>query len=340
MEVGVAIVEMPSKRTTTLRVGIIGAGLISPFHAAAIHRISGLTLSAVCDTDLARARGLDEHAAAFGSWREVLAARAVDAVIVAVPHAAHEEIAAGFGAAGVHVLLEKPMATTLAGCDRIIEACRAGGAVLAVAHVQRFLPRNVAARRRIADGELGDPRFIVDRRTSQYEPGTRPAWFFDGQKSGGGIVMNVGIHCIDRIHYLSGARTVRVAAQTSAPDGVPVETEAAVILELDNGAMATIALTGHGGLQADRTEVVCSQGALVVEHDVAGAFRRPEERDGHPEASADEVSQAFAAQLSDFHASVTEEKEPAAGGTDGRLALSTVLAVYESAATGRPVQLN
>ena len=333
------VVETP-RRTTTLRIGIIGAGLISPFHADAIRRTPGLALTAVCDTDIGRARGLDERAMTFESWREMLDAGVADAVVVAVPHAAHEEIAAGCGAAGVHVLLEKPMATTLAGCDRIIEACRGGGAVLAVAHVQRFLPRNVEARRRIADGELGDPRFIVDRRTSQYEPGTRPAWFFDGRKSGGGIVMNVGIHCIDRIHYLAGARTVRVTAQTSAPTGVPVETEAAVILELDNGATAVVALTGNGGLQSDRTEVVCSRGAVVVEHDVSGAFRRPEERDDRSEAGADEVSQAFAAQLEDFRAAVAQEKAPAASGADGRLALSTVLAVYESATVGHSVQIN
>jgi len=320
-----------------LRVGIIGAGLVSPFHSAAIRGCPGAVLAAVCDPRGERAREIADGAPVFGDWQELLRADVVDAVVVAVPHHLHHEVATAFGARGVHVLLEKPMATSVAECERIVRSCDDGGAVLALAHLQRFLPANTATRGRVAAGEIGRVRLLVDRRTSQYEPDSRPEWFFDPVRAGGGIVMNVGIHCIDRIHYLTGARTVAVSAVTSQPPGVQVETEAAIILHLDDDSNAVLSLTGTGGLSADRTEIVGDKGSIVVEHQVAGAFRRPEEGGG---GTGGGVADAFGDQLADFLSAIRDGGSPVASGADGLLALRTTLASYRAASTGRTVEVS
>lgn len=320
-----------------LKVGIVGAGLISRHHAMAIESLHETELAAVCDPQLDRARLLAPTTAIFPDWRELAGSGQVDAVVIAVPHALHAEIAMGFIQAGIHVLLEKPMATSITDCDQLIKLSAATGTVLAVAHVQRFLRRNIEARERISSGAVGEPRLVVDRRTSQYEPGSRPPWFFDAALSGGGIVMNVGIHCIDRIHYLTGQRTQRVHAITSAWPGSGVETEAAIMLELTGGVGAVISLTGTGGLQCDRTEIICSKGAVIAEHDLSEAFRRPEEE--LVSARANDAEEAFLAQLSDFASAIANGQRPAADGHEGRFALITAHAVYEAALTGRVVTI-
>src|SRR5690606_15208869 len=147
-------------------------------------------------------------------------------VVVTAPHALHAPITIDAAAAGLHVLVEKPMATTLADCRRMIEACEKHQVRLAVGHVLRFLPPIREAKRILASGRLGRPMVINERRTATYEPGSRPEWFFDPAMAGGGIVMNVGIHSIDKVQWLADGLVVRVVAYSFSRAG-PVGRRAA-----------------------------------------------------------------------------------------------------------------
>ncbi|MEU9833440.1 Gfo/Idh/MocA family oxidoreductase [Streptosporangium sp. NPDC048047] len=203
---------------TDLRLGLVGAGAVGVLHAEAAPRVPGVRVGAVCDVDPEAARRVaaPHGAPVYAGHRELISSGEVDAVVVATPHALHTEIVCDAAAAGLHVLVEKPMATSLADCDLMIAACAAAGVRLAVGHVQRFLPDKAAAMAALEAGEIGEPLMVSDRRGSDYRPGSRPGWFLDPELSGGGVLINIGAHSVDRLVWLSGRRVERVEASLSS----------------------------------------------------------------------------------------------------------------------------
>jgi predicted dehydrogenase len=148
-------------------------------------------------------------------------------VIVNTPHALHLPMALDAAHRGLHVLVEKPMATTVADCDTMLAACAAAGVTLAIGHIQHFFPDKVTAHELVASGELGDVVLVRDHRSTDYRPGTRPDWFFSPEVAGGGALMNIGGHCLDRTLWFGGGRAVELSASTAHRFGSPVETDGA-----------------------------------------------------------------------------------------------------------------
>jgi predicted dehydrogenase len=130
-----------------MRAAVIGVGHLGKHHARILSSLPGVTLVGVVDTNADRAASIaaDHGTQAFSDWREL--AGKMDAAVVAVPTEAHAEIAVPLVESGVHTLVEKPLASTVAEADRLIQAARSGGAVLAVGHSERFNPAIKAARR-------------------------------------------------------------------------------------------------------------------------------------------------------------------------------------------------
>jgi predicted dehydrogenase len=260
---------------------------------------------------------------------------AVDALIVCTPHALHLPPTLDAAAAGVHVLMEKPMATSLADCDAMTEACAQAGVVLFLGHIQHYLPITAKAHEVIASGAIGHPVAIVDRRATDYRRDRRPAWFFDPALAGGGAVMNIGAHCIDRSTWLAGAPAVRVTARLENR-GLPVETEGLLHLELANGVLATVSVTTSAMPQLDEIEVLGSRGTLRVSR-ANGVWVATAGQAGQllPPGDIDaEVAMAFRDQLGDFAAAVRGERPAAIGPQVGRAVVATVLAAYASADSG------
>ncbi|MEU0565681.1 Gfo/Idh/MocA family oxidoreductase, partial [Nonomuraea sp. NPDC005983] len=264
---------------TDLRLGLVGAGAVGRLHAEAALRVPGVRVTAVCDPNLDAARrvadghGVDGHGARVHAvHHDLIASGEVDAVVVNTPHALHTEIVRDAAAAGLHVLVEKPMATTLADADLMIAACAAAGVTLAVGHVQRFLPGKAAAMAALSAGEVGEPLLLSDRRGSDYRPAARPAWFLDPELSGGGVLINIGAHCVDRLVWLSGRRVERVDATVN---GSPIETDALVRLVLSGGLTAQLAVTGTGPPPAhDEITVVGERGTLSISSAAGTALHR------------------------------------------------------------------
>lgn len=319
-----------------VRLGLVGAGGVAKVHArAALAMAEQVRVTAVCDVDPARATELAglTGAEAHPDHRSML--DSVDALIVCTPHTLHLAPALDAAAAGVHVLMEKPMATSLADCDTMAAAC--AGVVLFVGHIQHYLPITATAKRVIDSGELGRPVAVVDRRATDYRRDRRPAWFFDPALAGGGAVMNIGAHCVDRVTWLAGAPAARVTARL-ARRGAPVETEGLLHLELSNGVLATISVTTGAMPPMDEVEVLCERGTLRASR-ADGVWVAAPDRAEQVLAPGDideEVAVAFRDQLADFAAAVRGERPAAVDAGVGRAVVATVLAAYASAASGSP----
>ena len=294
-----------------LRVAVVGVGYLGRHHARILATLPGVELVAVVDTNLARA---GEIAAAsqtrpLEDYREILGH--VDAVTIAVPTERHHEIAIPFLAAGIPVLVEKPMARSVAEADAMIAAGKRTGVALAVGHTERFNPA-VAAARPI----LTDPRFIEVHRL-----GTFPERSLDID-----VVFDLMIHDLDVVLSIVHADVESIEAV-----GVPVLTGRVDIanarLSFANGCIANITASR---ISRDRVRKIrFFQPAAYLSIDYAAQkveLWRLVKMDGAPpsiqggevEVAAEEPLKR---ELSDFIDAVVSRRPPTVTGADGRRAL-------------------
>lgn len=331
---------------TDIRLGLIGAGAVGALHAQAALQTPGVRVTAVCDLVASTAEAVAESsgAAVFTDHRALIAAGLVDAVVVNTPHALHTAIVLDCAAAGLHVLVEKPMATTAAECTEMSRACEQAGVVLFVGHIQHFLPPMAAAKAALDVDAIGPLLLVDDRRSTDYRPGTRPAWFFDPAVSGGGVFMNIGTHCVDRLLWLTGRQVLAVSATAAYREPLPVETDVLARLELEGGVTGQIAVTSAGLPAHDELVMIGERGAIKVARG-SGATLHPYTGPGAgvpvvlAEESPEDVPQAFARQLAAFAAALRGDRAAAIGAEYGQRVVEAVEAVYRSSASGSPVLL-
>ncbi len=206
-----------------LRIGLVGCGNISSTHQESIRsHPETVALVAVCDVDEARARAVaagTPGCQAFGEWQAMLDTRVVEAVLVCLPHAEHLPVGLAAAHAGVHILVEKPMACTPEQGRQLVDAAERAGVTLMVAQHQRFEPTYRAVRRMIASGTLGDvfaASFECMQNMRAYAPPGH--WLYDGAIAGGGIIISVAIHRIDLLRFLLADEVTRVQAITGTHD--------------------------------------------------------------------------------------------------------------------------
>ncbi|WP_069169717.1 Gfo/Idh/MocA family protein [Streptomyces griseus] len=327
--------------TGRFRIGVIGAGSVGAAHVRAAADATGYRIAAICDTLPSAARDLAPSGVpVFSAHRDMFAAAELDAVIVAAPHSLHTPMVTDAAAAGLHVLVEKPMATTVEDCTRMIDACDRAGTLLAVAHVVHFDPLVQEARRLVASGDHGRPVLVTHRRSAHYEPGSRPSWFFDRELAGGGIVLNVGTHGLDRIQWLTGSPVRQVSGVVRGRDGVEVETDALALVELADGTGASLALTSRGAPYFDETEVVMDRATLRVSATEGLFLLRGGSSVRLLDADPGRQEQALRAQLDGFVAAARGEAGARyVDAAYGRSVVAAALAVYRSAAEGARVAL-
>ena len=218
-----------------LRIGIIGCGKITEVrHAPEYAENPDCELVAFYDFMPERAQKM---AAQYGGKAydsvDALLNSGVDAVSVCVANADHAAVSIRALEHGLHVLCEKPMATTLADCEAMAAAARKNGRTLMLGHNQRLAKAHVEARRRVATGEIGK---VIAFRTTFGHPGPegwtglKNSWFFDKSRAAFGALADLGIHKTDVIHYLLGEPIVAVKAtfctlDKKYPDGTPVSVD-------------------------------------------------------------------------------------------------------------------
>lgn len=262
----------------------------------------------------------------------------LDAVIINTPHALHLEMVLAAAGHGLHVLVEKPMATTVADCDRMIQACREAGVSLVIGQIQHFLPEKLAAEEVLASGELGRVLMIRDYRTTDYRPGTRPDWFFSEAMAGGGALMNIGGHCLDRSIWFGGAPVESLGASTLKRFGVPVETDGAIALTLKNGVHVSISVVSDAAQRLDEILIVCEHGTLSCSPHQGTLVRRDGVSRTVREPRPEDIQEGFFLQLQDF-ITVLDGGAPKVSVEHARHIVEVVLASYDADRTGRSVLL-
>lgn len=247
------------------------------------------------------------------------AADRADAVVIGTPNQLHAEQVRVAAAHGLHALVEKPMASTVADCDAMIEAADTAGVVLAVGHMQRYLPDVIRTRALLADGVIGTPRLIVERRAARYEPGTRQDWFLTAEQARGGIITNLGAHSVDKVAFLADGWFSGV--QSAWSTGSPVATEAIAQLRIEDRVAVTMSLAGTGLPGGEVTEVVGTTGALRLSAAGIEVFERGE-LVRQLDAAPNRVGTAFTAQLDAFCDGVAGGTPPPSDGRYGRAVMA------------------
>ena len=220
-----------------VRVGVIGLGEIGRAHCEAVRSLPQAELVAVADVDEALAGRVAAETGATGhtDHRRLLAQPGLDAVIVATPDQLHRDIVLDAAAAGVHILVEKPIATTLADAEAMSAACDAAGVLLMVGFTLRFFPQYVLARDAVTRGELGRAVSAFARRTNLTTQSAR----LGGRT---GVLFFLAIHDFDVLCWILGSTPTRIycAQSTSVPGPHPVEDETFTTIGFDDGSIACV----------------------------------------------------------------------------------------------------
>ena len=357
----------------SFEIGIIGAGGVAALHAESAAK-AGLRVRAVCDVQPERARALAEKtpgALVTASRDELLAIPQITAVAVATPNALHKDMAIAALRAGKDVLLEKPMGMNPAECDAIIEAVRETGRLLQLGFVCRCAPATEAARKLVVDGRLGR---IYHAKASLYRRRGIPGlghWFTTRSQSGGGVLMDLGVHLIDMVLYLTGhPKAQRASAVCTSTFGAPIDrylfTEMwggppnpAGTFDVEDGATALVRLEGGMTMElnvtwaADVPEGGLGDG-IVLLGDRGGCRFDPwrnemtvtTEKDGAlvdeqpPLPECDPWATAWHRQYEVFARNVAGRIPPEASAEDGRTVQALIDGLYCSARAGREVELS
>jgi predicted dehydrogenase len=336
-----------------VRVGIIGSGFMGKTNAETVTRyLEGAELVAVTGGTRASQLAGDHHVEQEATVERLLERNDIDAVLISTPHAEHAWQTVQAAEHGKHILLDKPMATTLEDCDRILAAVQKAGVNLMIMFGQRFRICNREAHRLIKEGVIGRVTMIQEQILNCGGLGSLPSW--QSLPANSGTFLAHAVHNIDRIRWFSGQEISSVAAQvqTDAASGNEVSTMA--VFGLDGESMATIweswAIPEPGFPHtASSSWVVGETGILDV--DAYGELRlgrdrkwtvvtRQEPIDWKGKGMLDPVRlEAYRLQHQEFIDSIREGRPSSVSGQDGRAAVEAALAAYRSAAEGVTVRL-
>ena len=294
-------------------------------------------------------------ARAAANLDELLAAD-VEAVYVATPVHAHREQVLACARARKHVLCEKPLGLNVAEAEEMVAACRQAGVLLGTALMMRFHSRHRAALELIRRGRLGQPVYARAQLSCWYPP-IEGAWRQDPALGGGGALMDMGGHCLDLLEMFFGPMRRLVCLTARAVHGYAVEDGATVLVEFANGAVGTVDTFFSIPDEASENvlELYGSLGAILARGTIgqgSGGFmvaRLRGEQAGYDAQQAraaaggieiaPEPVNLYRAEIEEFSRAVREGRPPAVSGEDGLRNQRLLAACYESARTGKMVEV-
>lgn len=335
-----------------IKVAIIGTG-IGRCHAAGYAKCEDVEIRAVCDIDEPRARAFakEYHASVVCTdYREMLKDPEIDAVSVCTPNYLHAPITIAAFEAGKHVICEKPISTNADDARRMVEAGRKSGKIFMMAFNNRFRGDSQALKKCIENGDLGEIYCAKTgwlRRSGIY--GIR-GWFISKDKSGGGPLIDLGVHMLDlalwlmgnpRPVYVLGSAYTKFGPEIAEREGngvYDVEDLAAGMVKLDNGATIYLEASWQSYVEKEviYTQLMGTKGGaefdpLRIYTDLNGSEADIELR--HPNVSGHEM------EIAHFVECIRENRTPIATGEHG-LHIQLVLdAIYESTRTGKGVEI-
>jgi myo-inositol 2-dehydrogenase / D-chiro-inositol 1-dehydrogenase len=340
-----------------VRVGLVGSQFISTIHAESLRHCPQAELTAVASPTPGHAEAFAARHSIPGHFTDAVQMfrrDEVDMVIIGAPNDLHCELTVAAAAAGKHVVVEKPLCLNLAKADRMIDACDRAGVRLMYAEELCFAPKYVRLKELLTSGAVGDPVLL---KQSEKHDGPHAAHFWDVNRSGGGVTMDMGCHAIAFFRWMLDRPTfTSVYAQMSTSvhkDRTRGDDNAILILETADGvtAMAEESWTKLGGMD-DRAEVYGSRGvayanllqgnSILTYSDVGYdyAVEKAGSTRGWSFTMYEEAwNYGFPQELAHFVDCVQNGLQPLVTGEDGRAVLEILLAAYASAGLGRKVQL-
>jgi predicted dehydrogenase len=346
----------------TIRWGVIGAGGIADRRTIpeGIMASPRCELAAVMDTDAGRARAVaDKYGArhCFTRMEDLLALKEVDAVYIATPNYLHREQTVAAAQAGKHVLVEKPFAKTVAEGEAMIAACREARVKLMAGYLMRFHAHHQRLKAMVEAGDLGQLVFGRAQLTCWY-PDIPGAWRQDPRLGGGGAIMDMGTHCLDLLEMFLGPISEVAAFARTLTFHYAVEDSATVLVRFASGAQGVVDVNFNVPDEAAQNvlEVRGTKGAVLADHTIgqdAGGHMvayLPQGSKGYEAAQvrlAGSIAQpvevepinCYQAQVEHLADCIENDRRPAIGGGEALHILRLALLAYESARTGKIMQV-
>jgi predicted dehydrogenase len=265
----------------------------------------------------------------------------VDAVFIASVNGAHAEQTIRAAAAGKHVLCEKPLATTVEECERMVETCKEKQVHLMTAYRKYFEPGSVALKKLITSGKLGRLRHMFSTYTEAVDP--KKAWQLDRRRAGGGSLMDIGIYCVNTMRWLAGNSPVEATAHAWTDDPkrfAEVEDSIAFHLAHPEGLVCQ-GTSSYSAKAASFVQVHGDKGWAALNP----AFAFEEERrlfgkiQGRWFEQKFKVMDEFVLEIDYFADCIRRRRDPEADGMEGLRDIATIQAIYQSARENRTVRI-
>jgi UDP-N-acetyl-2-amino-2-deoxyglucuronate dehydrogenase len=342
-----------SRVSDNFRVALVGCGRISKNHFDAIDKVDGIDLAGVADIvpERAEAAGLAHGVPSFDSLQSMLAGVGCDVVTVSTPSGLHPVLGIEAARAGKHVVSEKPVAISLAGADALIDACADAGVNLFVVKQNRLNPAIQLVKRAVDKGRFGRIHSanctVRWARPQEYydQAPWRGTWAMDG-----GAFMNQASHYVDLIQWLAGPVESVVAMTATQLRKIEAEDSGAAVLRFRNGAIGVLDVTmltypknleGSLTILGDRGSVKI--GGTAVNRVETWLFEDYDDDDKLVEAAATAPPSVYGFGHEGYYRNVVRVLQgdgvPDTNGVEGRKSLEIILAIYESARTGKAVAL-
>jgi myo-inositol 2-dehydrogenase/D-chiro-inositol 1-dehydrogenase len=339
----------------TVKIGLVGTGFVSDIHAHAAGMVPEVEVIAVASPtpgkarEFARQRGVPH---AFEDYRDLLALPDVEMVTLALPNQLHAEACLAAAQAGKHVLCEKPLCRTLEEADQMLAACRGAGVLLMYAEELCFAPKYVRAKQLVDEGALGKV-FLVKQGEEHFGP--HSPWFWDVNRSGGGVLLDMGCHSIEFARWIFGkppVKSVWASLNTHVhQDRTQGEDHSLCVVEFAEGrtGLAENSWAKQGGVD-DRCEIYGSggftradllRGSALWTYSEPGygyAVEKAASTRGFTFTMFEEVwNYGFPQEIQHFARCVRGLETPIETGEDGKEVLRILCAAYESAGTGKRI---
>ena len=335
--------------------GIIGCGMISQLHADALKEVEGAELRGVYDPVPGRAEDFAQKKGGipYQDINVLLSDPAIEAVCICTPSGTHAELAVQVACAGKHVVVEKPMAITLGQLKQVENACNENHVKFCCISQLRFTRDYRLIREAVAEGKLGKlvcgDVYMKYYREPSYYAGS--SWRGTLAMDGGGALMNQGIHGVDLLQSIMGPVKSVFARSRTLLHNIEAEDTLSAVLEYENGALGVIqATTSVCPGYSRKLEINGTQGSITLTEDRITSWDLADapEHLAHPVESGIRTAgdpsaldaACHAAQLSDMVQAIRTDRSPLVDQKEGKKAVEIILAIYRSAQTGKPVELN
>lgn len=343
-----------------VRVAVIGCGKIA--ERASLPNLVNYKKKAVvkvlCDIDISRAKALKKKfklskAEIVKDWKKVVKRKDIDVVFVDTPNYLHEAMAVAACKNKKHVLVEKPIAIFAKAADNMARAAKKNGVYLMVEQTQRFDPVHQAAKKIIDSGVLGRVHNIrgrIGHAGPEYWSEGKAHWFYDKKKSGGGAMIDIGVHITDLIRWFAGKPITHVFATIRTIEKkVNIDDNATVLFKFADGAKGEIECSWTTRPYEVTTAVYGSKGKLLTSigaKDPVRLYKVATGKGKDPNVPIKEIFPKIVDKASGWQNAVhyfidcvIAKRKPFVSGEEGRATMAVINAAYESNRSGKWVKV-